>query len=494
MYAGFDVLGPRRPSAAPASDRRDDGRRPRAGAPATPTVPTADRRNVRARVAATPAVDAERAYLRQIARTTLLTRETEVELGERIAAGERDVAGAALASAPGIRHLVGLSVRLTTRDLRARDLVRVDAEDPAAEEAARSRLLTGIARVESLTATPRSRSRRDADDVLRAALIDLGLATRAVDDVVQQLRGLAERQRAVRARIAAGAKGARDDAALRAARRELAGLEREAGMPAAALERTLHVIRGAQERVHETKRVLIESNLRLVAAIARRYRNRGLEFGDLVQEGNLGLMRAVDRFDHRRGYRFSTCAKWWIRKAITYAIADRARTIRIPVDVVAAIDKVKRTARRLAHDLGREPTAADLAERLHLPVERVERLVRMEAGIARDPISLEVPAGDEDERTLGETLQDDASQCPVDAVCAQRTSHEARQALAVLEPREVLVLRLRFGIDARSDHTLEEIGGHLAVTRERVRQIEAKALAKLRQSPAAPVLRACYEA
>jgi RNA polymerase primary sigma factor len=263
-------------------------------------------------------------------------------------------------------------------------------------------------------------------------------------------------------------------------------------MSAADLDHTLATIDSAQERVQAAKRTLIESNLRLVAAIARRYRNRGLEFGDLMQEGNLGLMRAVDRFDHRRGYRFSTCAKWWIRKAITYAIADRARTIRIPVDVVAAIDKMKRIARRLAHDLGREPNATDLAATLDLPVERVERLVRMEAGIARDPISLEVPAGDGDERTLGETLEDETAESPMAAACAQRMSREARDALALLDPRETLVLRLRFGIDASSDHTLEEIGGHLAVTRERVRQIEAKALAKLRTSAAATTLRASY--
>ena len=228
--------------------------------------------------------------------------------------------------------------------------------------------------------------------------------------------------------------------------------------------------------------VLIESNLRLVAAIARRYRNRGLELGDLMQEGNLGLMRAADRFDHRRGYRFSTCAKWWIRKAITYAIADRARTIRIPVDVVAAIDKVRGMSRRLAHDLGREPVAGDLAPQLGLPVERVERLLRMSGGIAREPISLETAVGDEDDRTLGETIEDDGAGNPLDIACTNRARDEARRALTLLDARERLVLSLRFGIDAAHDHTLEEIGGRLSVTRERVRQIEAKALAKLRQS------------
>ncbi len=490
MYAGFDVLGSHRPTAPRPSGSGKDGTQ-------QPTGPARDRGGSAARADAA-APDAERSYLRQIARTSLLTREAEFELGERIAAGEREVAGEALVSGHGLRHLFGLAERLEAGAARIRDVVRVDADAPDAEERARARFLAGVARVRALVegGTPRGRgrtARRAADDALHAAVANLGLLCGAVDDVVGQLRELAVRQQQVHGRLAA-ATDRRDEPATRAARRELAMVEREAGMPGATLARTLATIRAAQERVRAAKGVLIESNLRLVAAIARRYRNRGLEFADLLQEGNLGLMRAVDRFDHRRGYRFSTCAKWWIRKAITYAIADRARTIRIPVDVVAAIDKVKRTARHLAHDLGREPDAADLAARLHVPVERVERLVRMEAGIAREPISLEVPAGDQDERTLGETLEDDGGQCPVEAVCSRRVSREAQNALASLDPREMLVLRLRFGIGAGSDHTLEEIGGHLAVTRERVRQIEAKALAKLRQSPAVTALRACYDA
>ena len=278
-----------------------------------------------------PAPDAERAYLRQIARTSLLTREAEIDLGERIEEGSGVIAAEALTSGPGLRWVLELPARLERCQVRVRELVRLDADDPSAEATARKRLLAGIARVEALAAAP-GRTRRAAD-ALRAAVVELALDPAAIDEVVQRIASLTREQPATR----------------------------RAATESTVLTRTLETIRAAQDRVQAAKRVLIESNLRLVAAIARRYRNRGLELGDLMQEGNLGLMRAADRFDHRRGYRFSTCAKWWIRKAITYAIADRARTIRIPVDVVAAIDKVRGMSRRLVHDLGREPVAGDLA-------------------------------------------------------------------------------------------------------------------------------------
>src|SRR5262249_20201812 len=351
------------------------------------------------------------------------------------------------------------------------------------------RLLAGLARVRTLVRARQRSSRtgrksaRCGDEALRTAVVDLGLGTAPVAEVVTQLEEIRQRSQRVAMELAP-----------LHARRELKRLKQDAGMSMSILDDVLAAIRSAQQQVCAAKRVLIESNLRLVATIARRYRNRGLELGDLIQEGNLGLMRAVDRFDHRRGYRFSTCAKWWIRKAITYAIADRARTIRIPVDVVAAIDKVKLAARRLGHDLGRESGTEERAKQLQVPAERVERLVCMSSGVAREPLSLETPVGDHEDRTLGDTLEDPRGEDPHAAACESRMRREARQALAVLDAREVLVLRMRFGIDAPSDHTLEEIGGHLAVTRERVRQIEAKALAKLRQSAAATTLRACYDA
>jgi RNA polymerase primary sigma factor len=276
---------------------------------------------------------------------------------------------------------------------------------------------------------------------------------------------------------------------IREAQRRIRGVEEEVNLDIEELREIFRRIHEGERRAERAKADLVEANLRLVVSIAKKYTNRGLQFLDLIQEGNIGLMKAVDKFEYRRGYKFSTYATWWIRQAITRAIADQARTIRIPVHMIETINKLIRTSRYLVQEIGREPTPEEIAERMELPLDKVRKVLK----IAKEPISLETPIGEEEDSHLGDFIEDKGVVSPSDAVIGLNLSEQTRRVLKTLTPREEKVLRMRFGIGEKSDHTLEEVGQDFEVTRERIRQIEAKALRKLRHSSRSKHLKSFIE-
>jgi RNA polymerase primary sigma factor len=477
--------------------------------------------------------DPVKMYLKEMGCISLLTREGEVEIAKRIEAGEKEALQQLLDCSVGVEYVIRLGSRLRENKVKLKDVINdLDEEENYTQVGERKDLLLNVIdeievlyqkNLEARREKARTRCPAARKEVLKSEikenqrriseLVDsFRLEKRQLDNMVSRLRNavssVEESERCLtECMLQAGGKSisylkkcfskipvdAGDYEAvpplgltkadlldmktrIEEAQKIIKDSRQRTDLTVRELRRTLERVEKSLNKAKQAKSELIEANLRLVVSIAKKYTNRGLQFLDLIQEGNIGLMKAVDKFEYQRGYKFSTYATWWIRQAITRAIADQARTIRIPVHMIETINKLIRTSRYLVQEHGREPTPEEIAEKMEFPLEKVRKVLK----IAKEPISLETPIGEEEDSHLGDFIEDKKVTSPADAVINFNLSERTRKVLTTLTPREEKVLRMRFGIGEKADHTLEEVGRDFAVTRERIRQIEAKALRKLR--------------